>query len=69
MISYNEREKAIRTLFDYEERNNIPNNDRYTYDQYADVPEISQVYPRKKINLDIRWVISRVNELKHLGKL
>ena len=57
------REKAIKKLFDYEESHNIPTSKRYTYDQYAKFPGISQVYPRKIPNMDIRRVFARLEEL------
>ena len=57
---YWKREKYIRTLFDYEEENNIPENQRLTYHPYADIPEIPEASPRKKAYVDIREVMGIV---------
>lgn len=63
-IPYRERESAIRKLFEYEEANNIPQNERLTVDPYADIPEITEASPRKKAYVDIRDVISRIRQLQ-----
>ena len=69
MKRYSEKQKAIHTLFDYEETNNIPQNERLTYDPYADIPEIQEPSPRKKPYVDIRIVESKVRDLKHQDEL
>ncbi len=69
MKRYSEKQKAIHILFDYEETNDIPKNERLTYDPYADVTEIPEPSPTKKPYVDIRNVESKVKDLKHLGKL
>ena len=63
-IPYWKREKAIKKLFDYEESHNIPKNERFTMDPYADIPEISEASPRKKAYVDIRDAIGIVERLK-----
>lgn len=64
-----ERHETILTLFDYEEKNNVPENRRYTYDANANDPKIPYPDPRKKAYADIRHVESEVKDLKHKGKL
>jgi hypothetical protein len=68
-IPFWEREKYIKMLFDYEEENNIPANERLTFDAYADSPEIPEVSPRKKGSVDIRTVIFLVKDLIGLGRI
>ena len=51
-----ERERYIKLLFDYEEANNIPDDERLTYDQYAKYPAIQQVSIQKKAYVDIRAI-------------
>ena len=63
-IPYRERESAIKKLFEYEEANNIPSNQRLTFDPYADIPEIPEASPRKKAYVDIRDVIGRVRNIR-----
>ena len=63
-ISYRERQKAINELFWKEEANQVPEGARLTMDPYADIPEITEVSPRKKAYVDIRTVIARNKELK-----
>lgn len=58
-----EREEYIKKLFDYEEKNHIPEHLRLTLDPYAKIPEIKDVSPRKKMYVDIRRIIGRVKEL------
>ena len=69
MKRYHEKEKAIHTLFEYEEANNIPKNERLTLDPYADIPSITEPSPRKKAYVDIRIIEHRVKDLKYRGKL
>lgn len=69
MKRYNEKQKAIKTLFEYEEKNNISSNNRLTYDPYKDEPIILEPSPRKKPYVDIRRVESTVRELKRDDKL
>ncbi len=66
-MPYWEKQEYIKTLFEYEERNNVPENRRLTHDAYADIPEIPDVSPRKKAYVDIRDIVHRVNELKYMG--
>lgn len=47
----------------------LTQNERYTYDPYADIPEIPEPSPRKKPYVDIRNVEFEVKELKRKGKL
>ncbi|MBR4344693.1 MAG: hypothetical protein IKP88_18660 [Lachnospiraceae bacterium] len=63
-IPYWKREQAIKKLFDYEESHNIPKNERFTMDPYADNPAIKEPSPRKKGYVDIRDVIGIVEMLK-----
>ena len=69
MKRYNEKQAAIRSLFDYEESNGIPENERLTFDPYADISAIPEPSPRKKPYVDIRGVETKVKQLKHNGDL
>lgn len=69
MKRYSEKQKAIATLFDYEEKHNVPEAERLTHDPYADIPEIPEPSPRKKPYVDIRGVESIVRDLKYRGKI
>lgn len=53
--------------YDEIEENNIPENQRLTYDPYADIPEIPEASPRKKAYVDIREVMGIVDDLKYRG--
>lgn len=66
---YWEREKYIKMLFEYEESHSIPDNERLTFDQYKDIPGISEPSPRKKAYVDIRQLIGYVQNLKYNGKM
>ena len=68
-IPFSERKKYISMLFDYEEANNIPDNERLTYDPYKDIPTVKEVSPCKKEYIDIRNIIHLVKELKYKGLL
>ncbi len=68
-MSYSDKQKYINTLFDYEESNNVPDNERLTYDPYKDISSIPEPAPSKKAYVDIRSVVSLVRELRYLGKL
>ena len=68
-IPYQDREKYIKTLFDYEVQNNIPENQRLTYDPFADCAEVIGPSPQKKAYVDIRQIIREVKDLKHSGLL
>ena len=67
--SHSYREKIIKELFNYEESNNIPKEQRLTFDPYADVDTIEEASPRKKAYVDIRDVEGKLSYLKHNGKL
>lgn len=69
MKRYNQKQTAIKTLFDFEESNNIPASERLTFDPYADIPAIPEPSPRKKPYVDIRIVECRVRDLKTQCKL
>ena len=81
MKRYSEKQKAIHTLFDYEEKNNIPEDERLTYDVnakfaetamfnvYKKYPSLKESCPGKKPCVDIRIVEHKVSNLKYLGEL
>jgi len=69
MKRYNEKQTAIRTLFDFEEANDISASERLTYDPYADISVIPEPSPRKKPYVDIRSIESKVKDLRYQGKL
>lgn len=62
-IPYWKRQEAIKKLFEYEEKNNIPANQRLTVDPYANIPEILEASPRKKGYVDIREIIEHVKNI------
>lgn len=57
-IPYWEREEAIKKLYEYEESNNIPDDERLTFGAYAEYPEI-ETSPQKKMYIDIRNIIHK----------
>ena len=65
MKRYNEKQAAIRKLFDIEESNNIPENQRLTFDPYANIPTILEPSPRKKPYVDIRVIESKVKTFEY----
>lgn len=69
MKRYREKQDAIKTLFEYEEKNDIPDEERLTYDPYKDIEEIPDPSPRKKAYVDIRWVEGKVSDLKYQGDI
>jgi len=60
--SYRERRRNIEKLYEYEKENNIPENERLTYNQNERYG-IPGDMPDKKFNVDIRRIISLVKEL------
>ena len=53
-----------KKLFEYEEENDIPANERLTtYDGNTNIPEISEFSPENKSCVDIRTIKSRVKNL------
>lgn len=69
MKRYEQKQAAIRALFEFEEKHNVPSSERLTFDPYADEPAIPEPSPRKKPYVDIRGVESTVRDLKHRGEL
>ena len=68
-IPFWERNKYIDELYEYEEENDIPEDERLTYNPYADNPEILGAAAGKKPYVDIRSVIGKVKDLKDMGKI
>lgn len=74
MKSYSKKQNAIRALFDYEEKNNIPEDERLTYDVnakfaetamfnvYEKYPSLKEPRPGKKPYVDIRRVLGKVED-------
>jgi hypothetical protein len=68
MKQYAKKQDVICTLFEYEKMNDIPENERLTYDQYANIPELPES-PRKKPYRNINHIEIRVRNLKYHGKI
>lgn len=68
-IPYKIKEKFINLLFNYEESNHIPDDERWTLDAYKNNPLIDEISPRKKPYVDIRRLIGYVKNLMRGGAI